>query len=75
MFTNYGMSGPLVLSGSRYVKNDGNYEVSLDLKPALNESELDKRLQKDFLKYQNKEFKNSLDDLLPQKMIPLIIKL
>ncbi|WP_347915993.1 NAD(P)/FAD-dependent oxidoreductase, partial [Clostridium saudiense] len=45
------------------------------LKPALNESELDKRLQKDFLKYQNKEFKNSLDDLLPQKMIPLIIKL
>ena len=75
MFTNYGMSGPLVLSGSRYVKNDGNYEVSLDLKPALNESELDKRLQKDFLKYQNKEFENSLDDLLPQKMIPLIIKL
>lgn len=75
MFTNYGMSGPLVLSGSRYVKNDGNYEVSLDLTPALNESELDKRLQKDFLKYQNKEFKNSLDDLLPQKMIPLIIKL
>ena len=75
MFTNYGMSGLLVLSGSRYVKNDGNYEVSLDLKPALNESELDKRLQKDFLKYQNKEFKNSLDDLLPQKMIPLIIKL
>ena len=75
MFTNYGMSGPLVLSGSRYVQNDGNYEVSLDLKPALNESELDKRLQKDFLKYQNKEFKNSLDDLLPQKMIPLIIKL
>lgn len=75
MFTNYGMSGPLVLSGSRYVKNDGNYEASLDLKPALNESELDKRLQKDFLKYQNKEFKNSLDDLLPQKMIPLIIKL
>lgn len=75
MFTNYGMSGPLVLSGSRYVKNDGNYEVSLDLKPALNESELDKRLQKDFLKYQNKEFKNSLNDLLPQKMIPLIIKL
>lgn len=75
LFTNYGMSGPLVLSGSRYIKNDGNYEVSLDLKPALNESELDKRIQKDFLKYQNREFKNSLDDLLPQKIIPLIIKL
>lgn len=75
MFTNYGMSGPLVLSGSRYVKDDGNYETSLDLKPALNESDLDKRIQKDFLKYQNREFKNSLDDLLPQKIIPLIIKL
>jgi len=75
LFTNYGISGPLVLSGSRYVKNEGNYEASIDLKPALNESELDKRIQKDFLKYQNKEFKNALDDLLPKKLIPLIINL
>ena len=72
LFTNYGISGPLVLSGSRYVKNEGNYEAAIDLKPALNESELDKRIQKDFLKYQNKEFKNALDDLLPKKLIPLI---
>ena len=71
LFTNYGISGPLVLSGSRYVKNEGSYEASIDLKPALNESELDKRIQKDFLKYQNKEFKNALDDLLPKKLIPL----
>ena len=75
LFTNYGISGPLVLSGSRYVKNEGSYEVSIDLKPALNESELDKRIQKDFLKYQNKEFKNALDDLLLKKLIPLIINL
>ena len=75
LFTNYGISGPLVLSGSRYVKNEGGYEASIDLKPALNESELDKRIQKDFLKYQNKEFKNALDDLLPKKLIPLIINL
>ena len=75
LFTNYGISGPLVLSGSRYVKNEGSYEASIDLKPALNESELDKRIQKDFLKYQNKEFKNTLDDLLPKKLIPLIINL
>ena len=75
LFTNYGISGPLVLSGSRYVKNEGNYEASIDLKPALNESELDKRIQKDFLKYKNKEFKNALDDLLPKKLIPLIINL
>ena len=75
LFTNYGISGPLVLSGSRYVKNEGSYEESIDLKPALNESELDKRIQKDFLKYQNKEFKNALDDLLPKKLIPLIINL
>ena len=69
LFTNYGISGPLVLSGSRYVKNEGNYEAAIDLKPALNESELDKRIQKDFLKYQNKEFKNALE------LIPLIINL
>ena len=75
LFTNYGISGHLVLSGSRYVKNEGSYEASIDLKPALNESELDKRIQKDFLKYQNKEFKNALDDLLPKKLIPLIINL
>ena len=75
LFTNYGISGPLVLSGSRYIKNEGSYESSIDLKPALNESELDKRIQKDFLKYQNKEFKNALDDLLPKKLIPLIINL
>ncbi|WP_195987913.1 NAD(P)/FAD-dependent oxidoreductase [Clostridium sp. D53t1_180928_C8] len=75
LFTSYGISGPLVLKGSRFVKNDSKYTALLDLKPALETHELDKRIQKDFLKYQNKEFKNSLNDLLPQKIIPLIIRL
>lgn len=74
-FTSYGISGPLVLKGSRYIINNSNYVAMLDLKPALDINELDKRLQKDFIKYQNREFKNSLDDLLPQKIIPFIIKL
>lgn len=75
LFTSYGMSGPLVLKASRFIKSDFDYIAILDLKPALEINELDKRIQKDFLKYQNKEFKNSLNDLLPQKIIPLIIKL
>ena len=75
LFTSYGMSGPLVLKGSRFVKNDSKYVALLDLKPALETHELDKRIQKDFLKYQNKSFKEFLNDLLPQKIIPLIIRL
>lgn len=75
IFTSYGVSGPLVLKGSRFIKNDSSYIALLDLKPALEINELDKRIQKDFLKYQNKEFKNSLNDLLPQRIISLIIKL
>ncbi|WP_298127513.1 NAD(P)/FAD-dependent oxidoreductase, partial [uncultured Clostridium sp.] len=65
----------LVLKASIFIKIDFYYISILDLKTALEINELDKRIQKDFLKYQNKEFKNSLNDLLPQKIIPLIIKL
>lgn len=75
LFTSYGISGPLVLKGSRYIVDNSKYTALLDLKPALDINDLDKRIQKDFIKYQNKEFKNSLDDLLPQKIIPLIVKL
>lgn len=75
VFTHFGISGPIVLSGSRFINDCKSYIISLDLKPALNINELDKRIQKDFKKYINKEFKNSLDDLLPQKLIPVIIKL
>lgn len=75
LFTSYGVSGPLILKASRYIEKNTNYYLNLDIKPALSYDELDKRIQKDFKKYINKDFKNSLDDLLPQKMIPSIIKL
>lgn len=74
IFTHFGISGPLVLSGSRFIKNSKKYTVSIDLKPALDAKELDLRIQRDFKKYINKDFKNSLDDLLPKKLIPIIIK-
>lgn len=74
IFTTFGVSGPIILKGSRYV-NNGKYKLIIDLKPALDERGLDKRIQKDFLKYINKELKNSLDDLLPKKIIPHVINL
>lgn len=75
IFTHFGISGPLVLSGSRFIKEGEKFEVSIDLKPALEDKELDLRLQKDFKKNLNKDFKNSLDELLPKKLIPTIIEL
>ena len=74
-FTSYGISGPIVLSGSRFIDYKDTYSISIDLKPSLDEKEPDLRIQKDFKKYINKDFRNSLDNLLPQKIIPLIIKL
>ena len=74
LFTNFGVSGPIILKGSRYVK-EGQYILSLDLKPALDEKALDNRVIRDFQKYINKEFKDSLNDLLPAKLIPIIISL
>jgi predicted Rossmann fold flavoprotein len=75
LFTHYGLSGPIVLSGSRNANFHKDMKASINLKPALNPDELDKRLQKDFSKNINKAFKNSLDELLPKKMIPVIIRL
>ncbi|WP_027632142.1 NAD(P)/FAD-dependent oxidoreductase [Clostridium hydrogeniformans] len=75
LFTHYGASGPIILSGSRVVENGKTYKLSINLKPALSEKEMDLRLQKDFSKYINKDFKNSLEDLLPQKLIDVVIKL
>jgi len=74
LFTHFGISGPLVLSASAYYKG-GEAVGSIDLKPGLDLKELDNRLQKDFIKYQNKDYKNSLNDLLPSKMIPVVISL
>lgn len=75
LFTHFGISGPVVLSSSRFVEQNSSMQAVIDLKPALSEEDLDKRIQKDFSKYINKDFKNSLDDLLPKKLINIIIKL
>lgn len=75
IFTHFGISGPLILSGSRFVKEGTKSTLHIDLKPAMNESELDKRVQKDFKKYINKDLKNALDELLPKKLIPVVINL
>ncbi len=77
MFTHFGITGPMVLSASAHLSNigEGRYEARIDLKPALDDKTLDNRLLSDFSKYGNKDFINSLDDLLPAKMIPVIIRL
>ncbi len=77
LFTHFGISGPVVLSASSHIRDikDGKYKIILDLKPALNESMLDKRIQRDFLEYNNKDFINSLSALLPKKLIPVIVSL
>lgn len=74
LFTHFGVSGPIVLSGSRVVTEGKSLKAVINLKPALSQEELDKRIQKDFAKYINKDFKNSLDDLLPKKLIDIIIR-
>jgi len=75
LFTHFGISGPLCLSASSLIKPGKKYKIVLNLKPALSEKELDLRIQKDFLKYNNKDFKNALNDLFPQKLIPIMINL
>ena len=77
MFTHFGLTGPMVLSASAHIPDlqAGKYEAVIDLKPALDEKMLDTRILSDFEKYKNKDFANALGDLLPQKMIPVIIRL
>jgi len=79
-FANFGLSGPIILSmshevGEYLIKTQQPATVKLDLKPALEEEKLDHRVQRDFNKYSRKMFKNALNDLLPQKLIPVIINL
>jgi len=73
LFTHTGVSGPLILTASRYYES-GDAEIAIDLKPALDADTLDKRVLKDFAENKNKQFKNSLDALLPAKIIPIVIK-
>lgn len=75
LFTHFGISGPVILSSSAHMKCNAKYKIEIDLKHALSEEALDKRIVRDFEKYTKKDFINSLNDLLPQKMIPVIIGL
>ncbi len=84
LFTHFGISGPTILSSSahllRYKEIDrllkeNKIKLIIDLKPALSEEELDKRIRRDFEEFINKEFKNSLEKLLPKKMIESVINL
>ena len=76
LFTHFGVSGPIILSASAHLGNtDKAISLKIDLKPALDETALDKRLLNDFGKFKNKDFCNSLDELLPQKLIPTVITL
>lgn len=81
MFTHFGITGPIVLSLSHTVgklmrkKNIGTIGLDINLKPALSVEQLDKRIQKDFELYSKKQLINGLKDLLPQRLIPLVIQL
>lgn len=77
LFTHFGMSGPLVLSASSHIRDmqSGRYRISIDLKPALSEQQLDKRIQRDFAENQNRDFINAIRNLLPAKMIPVAVSL
>lgn len=83
LFTHFGVSGPVILSASTYLIRYKNVEellknnsikLEIDLKPSLTEEKLDTRILRDFEEVKNKEFKNSLNKLLPQKLIPVIIE-
>jgi len=77
LFTHYGVSGPIILSASRHILDYDFKGITLliDLKPALTEEKLDERIQRDFEKFSRKQFKNALDELLPKKLIPVVIRL
>lgn len=83
LFTHFGVSGPTILSGSAHLVRYKNIEqllkdkkiaLTIDFKPALGEEKLDNRILRDFEELKNKQFKNSLDKLLPKKLIPVIIE-
>ncbi len=77
LFTHFGVSGPMILSASAHLKDMSprKYEIHIDLKPAVSYEQLDKRIQRDFLENNNKNFINALDSLLPKKLVPVIVRL
>lgn len=79
LFTHFGISGPVILSGSSYIvkniKKGEKVDISIDLKPALSMETLDARVLREFGEFTNKDFRNSLGNLLPKSLIPVIIRL
>lgn len=77
LFTHFGISGPLVIRASAYIHRylEDDIQISIDLKPALDESRLDDRLLRDFSKNKNKDFRNSLNELLPARLIDVVVVL
>lgn len=78
LFTHFGVSGPMILSASSSIKPalfKEKLELVIDLKPALTNEQLDKRILRDFETEKNRQFKNSINKLLPQKLVPVIIGL
>lgn len=77
LFTHYGISGPLVLSASAHIDDmkSGIYEFHIDLKPALDNKKLYDRINRDLVKYSAKNIENALTDLMPHRMIPVVIGL
>ena len=75
LFTSNGVSGPVILSMSAHIKGREDLTLTVDLKPALDEKTLDKRILRDFEENINRDFSNSLGALLPSKLIPVIIEL
>ncbi len=76
MFAHFGVTGPTVLSASAHLNPDkiNQYKMQIDLKPALDEKQLDNRLLRDFSKHANKDLKNAMVDLLPTRLIPIVIR-
>ncbi len=77
MFAHFGLTGPIILSASAHMRNMKNekYTIELDLKPALSDEDLDKRILRDFNENLNKDFRNSLSKLLPKRLIDVIVGL
>lgn len=75
LFTHFGLSGPVILSASAHMRGmrAGRYRIDIDCKPALSFEQLDKRLLRDFEKNKNRDFCNSLSELLPRTMIPVMV--
>lgn len=75
IFTHFGISGPIVLSASSRMRDHSRVKAKIDLKPALSEEQLDKRILRDFEQFSKKQLVNAMDELLPKSLIPIVIML